>query len=331
MKSITVQIVVDRAAAILAGKAHYGPTTVAIDPGKLTADQRDELASLPITLNALDDLELSKARSTDPLYISSVGYTTPIVEPTPEAIATALDEYRRNRLAHEAAKVARAAEEKARAKAMAESKARAWLDLPANRRAGINLGVWESSHPVRAAEYLDGDLRANFEATVAEAMAAATRLNDEKKARDEATRKAAAEQERIKAQALDGFVVDHCTEVQQKRRAANLMPDEEVLRLIRDHVFRPLDHLPRYDRMTKSDFPDATDVEFETADADGATDAQFEAMEAIKNLVPDAAVTLRNHIATVCSYDADEAQEVRDAFLVAIQWHGWSLSREYAA
>jgi hypothetical protein len=330
MTAITVTIDVDRAAAILAGKATYGPTVVVVDPGTFSADQRDELARLGDDPVERKHLVLSAARNN----VNSVGYTTPIVEPTPEAIATALDERRTSRTAREAAAKASAETAKAKEKSRAEELVRTWIAKPLDRRYDSHShGTRElaSNHPRYVESHLDGDLLIALKAAVEETNAEVERVKLISAANVERNREAHAERERIKVQALEDFIQAHSTETQRRRRAAKLMPDDEVLDLVRNHVFSPLDHMPRYERMKKSEFQHAYSVNFETEDAERATDAQYEAMEAIRKLVPGSQVTLRDHIAKLSTDENNDERIVKEGYLVSVGWHGHPLSREYAA
>lgn len=331
MTPITIEIEIDRAAAILAGKAQFGKTTVAIDPGLLTPDQREEMVCLRANVSN-GTLFLPRAQGQDVRYESSVGYTTPIVEPTQDTIAKALDEHRARRIAYTANHDAWKAKEEQERRDSLEKSAREWIEYPVRSRLFSNRigGLDVLLPPYVERDRLPADLQSAWDAAIAEAQTEATRLNAAAKARAEATQQAAAEKGRIRVQSLATFLAEHGTEVQKKRRAANLMPDEEILDLVRNHVFSPLEHLPRYERMKKSDFS-AADVSFEASNAVRATDAQYEAMEAIKSLVPGSDVTLREHVATVSNYDGEDETYTRLGYLVSIDWNGWPLSREYAA
>ena len=338
MKTVTVEIEIDRASAILAGKSKYGLTTVEIDTGLLTADQRDELAYLSRFIG--DAIRLKSAAGIEKaLYdylgdgpkINShyVGYTTPIVDPTVEAIQTALDQHRARRLDAEAALAAAQAAYEVKLREKATASAVAFVETPLKDRV-VWSGRWPKVYESRAPEIgtvLDPSLQEAFDAAVAEANAEATRLNDAHKAREQIEASAKAKAEKAKHLALSTFLADHGTPTQQKRRAANLMTDDEILRLVRDHVFAPLGHLQRYERMKASNF-DEHYVEFSSNDAATCSDEQFEAMEAIGALLPESTVTLREHVAEVRSLDETH---VKRGFLVTITWHGWVLSREYAA
>lgn len=320
MQPVTLKITIDRAAAILAGKAAYGDTTVTVDPSTLTADQRDELATL---------------REGDILRPVShgigYGYATPIVDPTPEVIAKALDEHRASRLAYLAKRAADKAKDDADRRGIAEARIREWIARPVSGRVSYSGREYTVGVPGWA---LSGDIAPDllraYEAAKAEAEAEAKRQTAARLEREAAEREAASALAKRKTAALADFVADCCSDVQRKRRAAGLMPDSEVLDLVRDHVFAALNNMPRYERMTSGDFADADHVKFRVEDATRATDAQFVVMESVKAAIPGCSVQLREHMADITSDYGEDTTEFRRSYLVTVDWNGWALSREYA-
>lgn len=328
MNPITVSIDISRAAAILAGKTHYGPTIVTVDPSKLTPEQREELAGLPVISRGSDAgaLDLRAAHGMMP------GYTTPIVQATQDTIARALDEHRAARLAHKAKQEADSAREAQEQQGHAARTAREFIDRPASGRITMcGNNSWRVATPGLAKSLLSPELLAAYEAAKQEAQILADDRTAKDKARDEAERAKMKAIEAKKAQGLADFVRDHGSPLQQKRREAGLMPDDEVLNMVRERLFKPLDHMDRYKRMKASHFPKADRVTFETTDADRATDEQFAIMEAIREMIPGATVTLREHKAELHCYEDDNETIAAYSFLVEIDWNGWNLSREYRA
>jgi hypothetical protein len=329
MTQVMLQVTIDRAAAIMAGKSSYGDVIVSVNPATLTQEQREELASLP-TMTPRDGGQV--------LY-GNRRPTTPIADPTPDAIARYLDEHRQQRLAEKAEKEADQA--KRDAEYIAEVKE--WLEKPDDQMLTTNYPASEyharvdvkavHSYGLDRIKTIRPDLHQAYKLRLAKLNAVAeeqtTKLKAEnaRKSKEAAARHQEAEQKM--AAALEAFLSERGTDVQRKRRAAKLMPDEEVLAMVRDHVFAPLDNLPRYERMKADDYRDYDDekIDFETRDAESATDEQFESMEAIRKLIPGATVELREHVAS----KDDEEKEVRPGFLVTVAWNGHKLSREYAA
>lgn len=95
-----IYVTIDRDQAILAGQETFGRRLVEISIPELTLEQRSELIELPL----IGEIPMmDKALDHKPLYSSSVGYKTPIIEASQSALARALTEYRASRLAHKAA------------------------------------------------------------------------------------------------------------------------------------------------------------------------------------------------------------------------------------
>jgi hypothetical protein len=323
IKHITLEITISRAAAILAGKSQFGKIETPVDPALLTPEQREELAKHMTPWGS------------DGVHSGKYSPITPIAEISTEAISRYIDEHRQQRLASEAATRKQDAERDVEHVATATE----WLETPDEeliRWARYGNEV-HGPHGYQIMEALER-ARPDLASAVVKRLAA---LQETAKAKDkvdnaarearEAKDKAAYKAlEKRKADGLAAFVAAHCTDVQKARRTADLMPNKEVLALVRDSVFAPLDQQPRYERMRASDYgyqDEETVVEFDTRDAKAATDDQFVAMEAIRKLLPGATVTLREHVATI----GDEEMEVKPTFHVAIDWHGHELTREYAA
>jgi hypothetical protein len=328
MKSVTVAVSIDRAEAIRAGKKQYGHTTVLIDPANLNDDQRDELA-----LTGQDNDGNAWLQYADSA-MNGVGYTTPIVEPTEAIVAKALDEKRARRLAYEAKEKA---EKEKRAREQREEairRANEFLGESINKIiSSVNvhrteeIGGWALYYK----EHLPADLLQMVKAHIEEANAEHKRRKVDWDARKKAMDEEAARKERDKAAALNSWLNDNGTATQRQRRQAGLMPDEQVLAMVRDQLFAEFKHLARYERMTADDFENyhAEDIEYETSGVTEATDDEFRALQAIteiaKNVSDEAEVKLRDHIASVRNKELERRRSV----LVTIPWKGHKLSREY--
>jgi hypothetical protein len=154
----------------------------------------------------------------------------------------------------------------------------------------------------------------------------------------------AAEKEAAKRQQIDDYVAAHGTDNQKKRAALNLLPDDEVLNMMRDEVFAPLAGFDRYEKITKhgimsagycdcdDDYADADRFTFNVEDATQATAEDFEQMEKIMALMPAATVTLRYHegYCDKCHDDDEECIMTRHSIRVSVPFGAFTFSREYA-
>lgn len=79
-----IYVTIDRDQAILAGQETFGRRLVEISIPELTLEQRSELIELPL----IGEIPMmDKALDHKPLYSSSVGYKTPIIEASQSALA----------------------------------------------------------------------------------------------------------------------------------------------------------------------------------------------------------------------------------------------------
>jgi len=156
----------------------------------------------------------------------------------------------------------------------------------------------------------------------------------------EATQEAArrnAELEKQRTSGLAAFVESQLDALSRKRFAEKLLPEQEALTRVRDHLFAALEKHPRYERL------DGKDVEHEDTcihpvykfaadDAEELSAEQYAALERIRADAPKGAkVTPRVH-RVWCEGDGCEDSDTVEAAsaLVSLDWHGWRLSREYA-
>jgi hypothetical protein len=150
-----------------------------------------------------------------------------------------------------------------------------------------------------------------------------------------------AEKEAAKKQQIADYIAANGTDNQKKRSALNLLPDDEVLNMMRDEAFAPLADFPRYEKLTASDVPcwcddydeDAPDANFSNSLADEATAEEFDSMEKFTALMPGAVVTLRVHRGwcTKCETpDGEDGNIERKSIRVAVTVGAFDFSREYA-
>jgi hypothetical protein len=147
-----------------------------------------------------------------------------------------------------------------------------------------------------------------------------------------------------KKQAVAEWVVQHGTPEQQARQAAGLLPMEEVIEAMADQVFEAgnaferyvcdgaarlqgqLRTLPQYANVVVT--PNHITI-FNTA-AVGATAAQWALMEKLRQVFPEATVTLREHRVS-WKGDAEAPTLTKHGVLVTCKVGPFDLRREYAA
>jgi hypothetical protein len=353
--TVPVAIRVDRAAAILAGRAAYGTQVVQVDLTSLAQEDRASLA------DAASEGSLSLGGVSDAIDLTDLGRCfpgegLPVYPVIPEAgvgavlSVLALRRMRKSMAAdYKAAQAAKA--DAAWAQQQAEWLAKSddeliffmhdrsksvWVVRPADANGRFEGKV--VSCEVRARfDRLSGMARLpTDEARAAEA--GRERVRQEKAAKAEEIRGTAA---KVRAAKLDDIVVTLCSDEQRRRHAARLLPEEEMLAVYRDHVFGPLASFKRYGRITPAEVSaaggpegDGDEIVFETTDAEEAGEGEFATFEAIKGvadkaLPPDTSVKLLSHNG---GWQASEGWAVsRTSVKVTVEADGVTVSREFAA
>ena len=167
--------------------------------------------------------------------------------------------------------------------------------------------------------------------------AEATRRQDEAKAAKKAAEAAKLDEEKLRAATIDEWVATNGTENQKGRHALRLLPKDEVLNAIRADLFLPLIDLPKYEKITCKEISCscehyAPECEFFAGAADEVGPADYDALAAVKKLLPGAAVELRKHAGyckTCYQNDLDDGQVTRMSMLVTVSHGGHTFSREY--
>jgi hypothetical protein len=147
-----------------------------------------------------------------------------------------------------------------------------------------------------------------------------------------------------KKQAVAEWVTQHGTPEQQARQAAGLLPMEEVIDAMADQVFEAgsgferytcdgaarlqeqLRQLPQYARVVVT----PNHITIFNTDAVGATAAQWALMERLRQVFPEATVTLREHRVS-WKGDAEAPTLTKRGVLVTCKVGPFDLRREYAA
>ncbi|MFZ3047158.1 MAG: hypothetical protein WA151_14700 [Desulfatirhabdiaceae bacterium] len=154
------------------------------------------------------------------------------------------------------------------------------------------------------------------------------RLEKEKESRKKLA--IAASAERRKNQ-LSAWVVEHGTDNQKKRFKEGFLPEDEIVYAIRDQAFAPLADEPRYEKLTKGDVCDSDedwhhDVGFNVYDADKLSAEEFDKLESLRGIMPEATITPRMHIGEC---DECETRVRRVSFKVTMVVGELTLTREY--
>lgn len=175
----------------------------------------------------------------------------------------------------------------------------------------------------------------------AEAEAEAKR-QAQAQARAEAEAKAKAEAERTEME----WLARYGTGNQRARHAEGLLPDEELLALVRGVVFGGLDYLAdgtqrrRYQRLHVADHAhheecsDSDRVTFNVEEAQSLTAEQYDALCEVRALVASAPIPLvveaREHVASCGGCPGTDDVRIRYSLHVSGTWAGRMISREYA-
>ena len=171
---------------------------------------------------------------------------------------------------------------------------------------------------------------------VAERRLAGIKAMNEKRNRIEEEKKQKIAQE--KTDTINNWVETFGDGNQKGRLKLNLLPDDEVLAGIRDAVFEELGSFPRYEKIKSDEIKcsceyDYPEIEFNVTDSDSATPEDFELLNRIMGIMPNAEVVLRDHIGFCerCNNnDIPDGEIQRKSILVTVEHGGFTLSREYA-
>lgn len=176
---------------------------------------------------------------------------------------------------------------------------------------------------------------AELEALLTQREAAAKAAREAEEARKEAeeARRRAAKDAQIAA-----WVAEHGTQNQKERWAAGLLPAREIDKAMEDHAFAPAANLPLFPRIEAGDIEhesgcasewddDAWDLDCESADAASCTADEFESLKRIRELFPDAEVSIKRH---TCSCSKCKADETRSGVFVKLTVGAFTFNREFA-
>lgn len=365
MDTINVSIEISPEAALRAGKTRSGVVTAPIPEG-LSPEQIEALLSRPV--------EKGVYRLT-PYHGETI--TPPIVDLTPDEICRALDHYavllgaKRDAAAlMTAAAVAELSAEWPRRECGDTATAQwhtltrgihyTWAEPLADNHHELRRAAWNHleppaaalAHPaVRASRErcrveCEAITTANKAAATARARevlhaeriaALATDISDAAAVPAQATTRLA--DALTTAAVLGQFLAAHGTDNQRARHAAGVLPLDELLDALREHVFAPLADVPRYEKLRAGDLEcdecgeHADDPSFSTCEPKAVSPEAWDTCQTIRQHMPDAVVTFRRHEGEWdcgCREHPLVTAE-RMAIRVEIALGSLSLSREYAA
>lgn len=148
---------------------------------------------------------------------------------------------------------------------------------------------------------------------------------------------AAAKAQRREEQIATWLATD-ASEGMRKRHERGLLPEEDILAVMADGVFGPLEELGRYVPITASEVRDDLEAEEDDkvtifqSDAESATDDDVAMMERIEAALPGCSVKLVRHIGYLNDMDdADDPEVVRHAIHVTVTDGELTFKRRYQA
>lgn len=152
----------------------------------------------------------------------------------------------------------------------------------------------------------------------------------EKKATEEVARAEAAMR---RANQIAAWVNERGTDNQIARLQAGVLPEQEIIDLIRDEAYEQLETYKRYTKLKKADVCDGDDeydrheVSFDVENAETMTAEEYDTVQVFKKLAPNATITLRRHIGEC---EECESKVDRMGIMVEITVGEFNFSREYA-
>jgi len=330
MTPITITINVSQVEAIEAGLDTHGEMKVVVRPSDLDQRQREVLAQV-----------CKSSMSPSPMVpIDSIGALVRLPHFPLRGGEVAVREW-----LTEAANVVEKSKADllvSRAKVATEYRAKIeqWLSTPDEPRNPTAFGLsWvEDREPYN---YNGVDL-ADLKHAVAAKVERTRVMALERNSKEKACRKATEEVERTEAAAKVArrtaqleAALTRAPGLYRRRAAWGLLPDDDLINLLRDQTFAPLGDLLRYVRMTDEDVNETLGlgkVEFITRNADTAEEEEIVLMEQIEAAMPDASVKLREHVGYLAENNAEiDPEVVRRSVRVSIKVGEFDFSREFAA
>lgn len=332
---------VDAATAVKAGKTQSGIIPVTITEEFL----------LGLTMEERETISAYVRSGPSPWTVQDyecINGTSPSMPTVPDPSHESLLVLIRARLAERQKREAEEAEKKRRYADAVERANRLVLEDPTAAVYPIrsDVGCWGDgeTHSVDI-----GGLHVQFADLSAEAQRVAREFAATVKAelatrQAEAKRRAAAEEAQRKldsarfTEACAALVREFGTDDQRGRLDDDLLPDEELLKIVRDHVFTDLTTFPRYEKLTSKDVEHEFDgeyldecggeVDFSAGTVESLVAETWRNLKAIQAAAPEGATVTPRYHAAMC--DRCGAETERFSALVSVEWHGRQFSREYA-
>lgn len=163
----------------------------------------------------------------------------------------------------------------------------------------------------------------------------------EEKENKEAAKKMMEQEEKEKSERLNlqlsQWVAEKGTDNQKARFAEGFLPQKEIIDAIRNEAFAPLDGFPRYERITVEEvqetcsedyYGDRHEVTFINSEKDKLTAQEFDRLQEMRRLMPEATIYVREHEG-VCRDDDCDGRLFRNSYHVTMKIGELNLTREY--
>ena len=343
-----VALRISKSAALMAGLDRHGWTVAEVPAGELTERQRETLARNAKKPMRVPDHEKNIEAADFWLYEQ----TDKLTEATAESVKTVLDAYAEADDARKADKAKTAEQIRLKTQRTIDERlthTRKHFGSPdgeSNKYPTHCSVSYETLTPHWPYPF-DSDVTDSDEAkafcadlealnadrlSVAIAEAKVNKAERDRELREHAEKDQA--EEDAKSAQIEEWVSCQGDANQQERYAAGLLPDSEVIDAMRDNAFAPLNHLGRYDRITRDEFctcddPDETDCQVECGvEEEPLSSAAWDTLKYMRELVCDN-VTL---VAKTHSCRTDECDETleRKAVHATATVGSFTFTRLYA-
>lgn len=321
-----MQVYVDPAAAVRAGKATSGLVAFELTEGFLSSLSTEERDVLAEAITATSGWELGATMSD---RAAGGGIPEATEEHVRAALARRAERRRAEKESREAERLRREAEYDALAARIVAEGPQEYLLRYGNRFLGPIIPGAVADRPevqeiIRQAKVLRAEQEARQE-----------RFRQEREERLRAEREEAERREEEYRTAVSEFVRTYGDENQIQRQAAGVLPDEEAEGLVRNHLFAAGDsaRLAKHSRIRPAHIPCECDYQEEQYEYDQEalstlTAEQWEIAQQLRAAFPTARIEHRRHTGRCASCQAGTV--TRYSALVTIDWHNRPFSRAYA-
>ncbi|MFH2018841.1 MAG: hypothetical protein ABII98_02510 [bacterium] len=338
-KKMKATFKIDPKNAVKIGNNASGYVVVEFNPADLNQTERDEIASCD-TEKDIFQIRFDGSHMSTPTTADILG------------LRVALAERAEARKKHATKKAAEAEKLEVETNEAIEK----WVTLPAGERLYASQSypykiykISDSFLPYSAHNQFNLVADHRTAAAYAEAHAESVRLNAEaerehaeqgarNKAKAEAKNKADAAAAKRRTAQIAAWVAASGTDNQKNRLRDGVLPDVEIVDLVRAEAYAPFDQFPRYQKLKNSDVCEgyedydgssyhSDNIDFDVDTAGTLTAEQYDRLQEIKKAAPDGAtVDARLHTGkcTEC-----ETYVSRIGFMVRLTVGELSFSREY--